>query len=70
MNVFFFFNNAFILKAGAKVSIFFFLASFFENIFNLFSQQLGFPKISMNSLLRGANIKTKSLQIQMFFALF
>jgi len=33
MNVFFFLITAFILKAGAKVSIFFFLASFFENIF-------------------------------------
>jgi len=32
-NVFFFLFAAFILKAGAKVSIFLFLASFFENIF-------------------------------------
>jgi hypothetical protein len=45
MNVFFFFNTAFILKAGAKVSIFFFPTSFIENIFEFIFFLLDFQKI-------------------------
>jgi hypothetical protein len=56
-NVFFFFNAAFILKAGAKVSIFLFLASFFENIFKLIFLPLCYPKSSKELPLAGCKYK-------------
>ena len=70
MNVFFFLILRLSLKAGAKVSIFFNLASFFENIFNLFSQHLVFPKHLKNFPWRGANIKTILIPFQIFYSLF